>query len=256
MRLFKILSITLLLSFCLAPNVQAGKDTPAKVLKNKLYKSLVQISQEKKYPLVMHNIQTRLKAPYSSRNDLNIVMFWLRDHYLYDNGDPKFGLSYVQFLESLSRSMKQSDPEQSQQLKMNSMIHYFVAEYFLKSDLARCADQSAGANTRQEMDKLRQNHLRAFSALRQEDKEHTYKTIFTMLDESVNRTSYTEICKSGVVHMQKVLESGQYQEDLNTENGETYIDDDIAAQVIDETSRKKQDNALYNMLQNELLALQ
>jgi hypothetical protein len=256
MHLLKIFSVMLVLSCALAPHAHAAKDTPSKVLKNKLYKSLVQISQEKKYPLVMHNIQTRLKAPYSSRNDLNIVMFWLRDHYLYDNGDPKFGLSYVQFLDSLSRSMKQSDPEQSQQLRMNGIIHYFVTEHFLKSDLARCADQSAGANTRQEMDKLRANYLRAFSALKPEDKEHTYKTIFATLDERSDRSAYTEICKSGVTHMQKVLESGSYQENLSTDDGEKYIDDNVAAELIDEASWKKQNNALYNILQNELLALQ
>ncbi len=256
MRLFKILSFVLLLSISAAPYAQAEKDTPKKILKDSLYKSLNKISKEKKYPLVMQNIQTRLNAPYSSRDDLNVVMFWLRDHYLYDNGDPKFGLSYIQFLESLARSMKQSSPEQSHELKMNSIIHYFVTEYFLQSDLAVCVDQTAGANTREQLDKMRQNYQRAFMALKPEDKEHAYKTIFSSIDESKGRHAYSDVCKSGVVHMQKVLESGKYQEGLSTKNGDKYIDDNVPVDVVDATTWEKRNNALYNTLQNNLLALQ
>jgi len=256
MHLFKVLTFVLFLSFSAAPYAHAAKDTPKKILKDSLYKSLNKISKEKKYPLVMQNIQTRLNAPYSSRDDLNVIMFWLRDHYLYDNGDPKFGLSYIQFLESLARSMKQSDPEQSHQLKINSVIHFFVTEYFLHSDLAVCVDQTSGANTREQLDIMRENYQRAFMAMKPEDKEHAYKTIFSFIDERKDRHAQSDICKSGVVHMQKVLESGNYQEDLSTKNGDKYIDDNVPVDVVDSQTWQKRNNALYNTLQNNLLALQ
>ena len=255
MNVLKAFMVALILCFPLNAAF-AAQDTPKSILKNKFYKSLTKVSKEQKFPLVMKNLHTRLNSQYTSKKDLNAAMFWLRDEYLYNDGDPKYGLSYVQFLESISRSLKDTDQKQSHTLKLNSVIHYFVSEHFLLSDIAYCADDTAGVNSRAELQKIRQNHLRRFSALTQTDKEEVYKGIFQLIDERKARKPYTDICKSGQMHMQKALQTGQYKEDFTVKDGTKYIDDNLAPDLLDSATWQKLRNGLYNTLQNDLLSLQ
>lgn len=255
MRLFYTLLITAFLTATSA-TAFAAKDTPNGVLKNRFYKSLQKISKEQKYPLVMKNIHTRLSSQYSSKKDLNAAMFWLRDEYLYNDGDPKYGLSYVQFLESISGTLKDSDKKQSHTLKLNSVIHYFVFENFILSDIAYCEDQTAGTGSKSEIVKIRQNYLNRYSSFSPEDKENVYKSIFNLIDERQVRTPYTEICKSGQMHMKKAVESGQYKEDFSMKDGTRYIDDNLTPDLVDLDTWGKRKNALYNALQQDLLAIQ
>ncbi|MEC7576045.1 MAG: hypothetical protein ACTHPO_10950 [Alphaproteobacteria bacterium] len=257
MSVFRLLFLCVFCFAFLPTQVYAAKDTPGRVVKNKLYRTYNKMAEEQKFPIVMRNIMERLNAPYSSRNDLNVVMFWLRDQYLYDNGDPKYGLGYVQFLESLTRNMKDSNPEQAETLKQNSVIHYFVSEHFIISDIARCADPTAGQNTRNELEQMRQNHLRRFAAMKYEDKETVFKTIFELIQERKNRTPYTEICKSGEIHMKKALESGKFTQDLQTKDGsQAFIDDNLPPDLINEQEWAQRYNSVFNALKNDLLALQ
>jgi DNA-directed RNA polymerase subunit F len=255
MYLIKLFTLAVIV-LTIPQNAHAAKDTPKKVLKHKFYRSLSISSDEQKYPLVMRDLQMRLNAPYASKNDLNVAMFWLRDEYLYENGDPKFGLSYVQFLESLSSSTKQANPEQSKTMNLNSVVHYFVAEFFLKADVKYCQDDTAGLNSLKQLRQLRQNYLRRFSALTPADKERVYEDIFTLLEERKARLPYTEICKSSVGHMKKVYESGQFQENFSTKDGTQYIDDTLAPDLVDDQEWLRRRSVLKRELTNELLALQ
>tara|TARA_R110002124_G_scaffold149220_1_gene314948 strand:+ start:86360 stop:87127 length:768 start_codon:yes stop_codon:yes gene_type:complete len=255
MYFIKLLTLAIFL-LTIPQNAQAAKDTPEKIIKNKFYKSLSLSNAKQKYPLVMRDLQMRLNAPYASKNDLNVAMFWLRDEYLYENGDPKYGLSYVQFLESLSSSMKQANPEQAKTMNLNSVIHYFVAEFFLKSDVLYCQDDTAGLNSLQQIEQLRQNYLRRFAALTPADKEHVYGEIFKLLEERKARIPYTDICKSGAEHMKKAYESGQFQQNFSMKDGTQYIDDTLAPELVDDQEWMRRRDVLLKELTNELLSLQ
>ena len=257
MSVFRFFS-ALLCCFALMPiSAHAAKDTPARIVKHKIYRSYDKMAQDQKFPVVMQNIQQRLNTPYASRNDLNVAMFWLRDQYLYDNGDPKYGLGYVQFLESLTRNTKDSDPVQSDNLKQNGVIHYFVSEHFIISDIARCADPTAGQNTRRELEQMRQNYLRRFAAMTYENKEKTFKSIFDLITERKDRKPYTDICKSGEAHMKKALASGQFTQDLQSKDGsQAFIDDNLPPELVDDKTWAQRYGSIFNALKNDLLALQ
>lgn len=258
MTVLRFLCLFLVFSFTYIEASHARQDTPRNILKSKTYRTLDKLSAEKNYVFMMQNINARLNSTYSSRKDLNAVMFWLRDKYLFKQGDPKFGLSYVQFLESLARNFKNENPAQSKTIKQNSIIHFFVAEHLILVDLAKCADKTAGTNTRRDLDQHRQNYVNGFMALKPEDKKHVYQSIFKFIDLQVNRPAFTDICKSGQTHMQKAIELNKTTNKFTNKDDEStiYIDDDIAPDLVDDMQWKKRKNGLYNALQKDLLALQ
>jgi len=181
---------------------------------------------------------------FPDKDDKNVIRLWLRIHL---RNNPQYGLSYARLhLEEALVQRNYNTPAHREAIG-TAVMSFYTSSLLLQSDLASCADETAGQALKASLKKEERKYRRHYNELDPMLQPIIIRAIERSRDNSKTRRPDTERCKSGEAYMQQSVGGDQYTIQPD-ENGSKIVHEEtqgVTPELVSDEEWQKRREALY-----------